>query len=172
MVLYPWAAIANKWTLVDRWWFGAEWVWICMSHIYVSNVTINIYMTLASSKLVPVSRWLQMRVPQHKKIQAADLHLLKLFSPSENKQDQFHIWHYPWNWNSMEILWFGVAILINAVWLTIGPIGISFSEILIVIQGFLFEKMHLNMSSANWWPFLFRPKCVNSLRPSDAYMRR
>ena len=32
-------------------------------------------------------------------------------------------------------------------------LGINFSEILIEIQTFSFEKMHLKMSSAKWRPF-------------------
>ena len=34
--------------------------------------------------------------------------------------------------------------------LLIGPLGINFSEILIEIKTFSFEKMHLKMPSAKW----------------------
>ena len=35
----------------------------------------------------------------------------------------------------------------------VGPLEINFSEIQIAIQTFLLKKMHLEMSSANCWPF-------------------
>ena len=41
----------------------------------------------------------------------------------------------------------------NDVILLIGPLGTNFNEILIGIQTFSFEKMHLKMSSAKWRPF-------------------
>ena len=45
------------------------------------------------------------------------------------------------------IIWTNAGILL------IGPWGTNFSEILIGIQTFSFEKMHLKMSSAKWRPF-------------------
>ena len=42
----------------------------------------------------------------------------------------------------------------NARVLLIGPVGTNFSEILIGIQTFSFKKMHLQMSSAKWRPFV------------------
>ena len=33
------------------------------------------------------------------------------------------------------------------------PLGTNFSEVLIKAQNFSFMKMHLNVSSAKWWPF-------------------
>ena len=59
----------------------------------------------------------------------------------------------------------------NAGLLSIGTMETSFSEIWIEILSFSLNKMHLQMSSAKWWPFS-RPESFNSLRPSDAYMRR
>ena len=44
-------------------------------------------------------------------------------------------------------------ILTNAGILLIGPLGTNFSEMLIEIYTFSFKKMHLKMSSGNWWPF-------------------
>ena len=41
----------------------------------------------------------------------------------------------------------------NAGILFIGPLGTNFSEFLIVIHTFSFNKMHLKMSSAKWRPF-------------------
>ena len=41
----------------------------------------------------------------------------------------------------------------NAGSLSIGILGINFSEILIKLQNFSFTKMHLNISFAKWWPF-------------------
>ena len=38
--------------------------------------------------------------------------------------------------------------------LWIGPLGTNFSEILIRIETFSFERMHLKMSSAKWRPFV------------------
>ena len=43
----------------------------------------------------------------------------------------------------------------NAGILSIGPLGMNFSEILIEIDAFSFKKMHLKMSSAKW-----RPSCL------------
>ena len=45
------------------------------------------------------------------------------------------------------IVWTNVGILL------IGPLGTSFSDILIGIHKFLFTKMHLKLSSAKWRPF-------------------
>ena len=45
------------------------------------------------------------------------------------------------------IIWTIAGILL------IGPLGTSFSEILIGIQTFSFTKMHLKISSAKWRPF-------------------
>ena len=41
----------------------------------------------------------------------------------------------------------------NAGLFLIGPLRTNFSEILIKIQTFWFEKMHLKMSSVKWQPF-------------------
>ena len=45
------------------------------------------------------------------------------------------------------IIWTNAGILL------IGPLGTNFNEILIGIQTFSFQKMHLKMSSAKWHPF-------------------
>ena len=45
------------------------------------------------------------------------------------------------------IIWTNAGILLN------GPLGTNFSEILTKIHTFSFKKMHLNRSSAKWWPF-------------------
>ena len=58
------------------------------------------------------------------------------------------------------------------IWSNVGLLGTHFSKILIKINQFSFEKMHLKISSAKFWYFQVSPtQCVNSLRPSDAYMR-
>ena len=48
------------------------------------------------------------------------------------------------------IIWTNAGILL------IEPLGINFSEILIVIQIFSFKKMRLKMASAKWRPFCLR----------------
>ena len=45
------------------------------------------------------------------------------------------------------IFWISLGLLF------IGPMGTNFSDILIDISTFSFEKMHLKMSSEKWWPF-------------------
>ena len=52
-------------------------------------------------------------------------------------------------WRRQVIIWTSAGTLL------IGPLGTSFSEILIGIQTFLFNKMHLKMSSGKW-----RPSCL------------
>ena len=48
------------------------------------------------------------------------------------------------------------AIIWTNDWiLLIGPLGTNFGEILVAIQTFSFNKMHLKMSSAKW-----RPLCL------------
>ena len=47
----------------------------------------------------------------------------------------------------------------------IGPLGTNFSEILIEILTFSFNKMRLKMSSAKWRPFS-RPQCDNAIHLS------
>ena len=42
-------------------------------------------------------------------------------------------------------------IWINADILSVGPLGINFSEILMEIRTFSFKKMRSKMSSAKWW---------------------
>ena len=54
------------------------------------------------------------------------------------------------------IIWTNAGILL------IGPLGISFSEMLIEIYIFSFKKMHLKLSSGNWRPFCI---CLNVLIP-------
>ena len=51
------------------------------------------------------------------------------------------------------IIWTNAGILL------IGPLGTNFSEILIGIQTFSFKKMHLNMPSAKWRPFVSASMC-------------
>ena len=51
----------------------------------------------------------------------------------------------------------------NAVILPIEPLGTNFSEILIIIQTFLFKKMHLNMSSVKVRPFCFGLNVLRSI---------
>ena len=50
----------------------------------------------------------------------------------------------------------------NAGILLIGPLGTSFSEILIGIQTFSFVKMHFKMSSAKWRSICLGPNVLNS----------
>ena len=52
------------------------------------------------------------------------------------------------------IIWTNADILI------LGPFGTNFSEFLIVIHRFSFNKMHMKMSSAKWRPFCL---CLNVL---------
>ena len=52
------------------------------------------------------------------------------------------------------ITWNNVGILL------IGPVGTHLSEILIGIQTFSFQKMHLKMSSAKWRPFVSASLCL------------
>ena len=47
----------------------------------------------------------------------------------------------------------------NAGILLIGPLGTNFSEILIEIQTFSLNKIHLKMSSAKWRPFVSASMC-------------
>ena len=54
------------------------------------------------------------------------------------------------------IIWTNAGILL------IGPLETNFSEILIKIQTFSFNKMHLKMSSAKWHPFCLWPQCVKA----------
>ena len=49
----------------------------------------------------------------------------------------------------------------NAVSLSIGPLGTHFSQIVFQIQTFLFQKMHLKMSSGKCRPFYLGLKVVN-----------
>ena len=51
------------------------------------------------------------------------------------------------------IIWTIAGILLA------GPLGTNFSEILIGIQTFSFTKMHWNMSSAKWRPFVSASMC-------------
>ena len=51
------------------------------------------------------------------------------------------------------IIWTNAGILL------IGPLGTSFSEILIKIHAFSFKKMHLKMSSGKWRPFVSASMC-------------
>ena len=57
------------------------------------------------------------------------------------------------------IIWTNAGILL------IGPLGWKFSEILIGIQTFSFKKMHLNMSSAKWWPFCLGLNVLREIMP-------
>ena len=50
----------------------------------------------------------------------------------------------------------------NAGMLLICPLGTNFSGILFEYHTFSFKKMHLNMSSWKWQPFLSWPQCVKS----------
>ena len=55
----------------------------------------------------------------------------------------------------------------NARMLLIEPLVTIFSEILIAIQTFLFQKMHLKMSSVKWRPFFLG---INVFRLDNALM--
>ena len=55
----------------------------------------------------------------------------------------------------------------NAGILLIGPLGINFSEILIEINTFSFNKMHLKMSSAKWRLFLVGLNVLNLYNTRD-----
>ena len=65
------------------------------------------------------------------------------------------------------------AITWNSAGLLLITLAGSYSnEILYEIQKISVKKMHMKMSSAQITTILFRYQCVNSLRPSDAYMRQ
>ena len=51
------------------------------------------------------------------------------------------------------IIWTNAGIFL------IGPLGTNFSEILIEIQAFSFQKMHLKMSSGKWCHFVLASMC-------------
>ena len=55
--------------------------------------------------------------------------------------------------NGLSPEWRQAIIWTNAGMLLIGPLGTDFSEILIKIQTFSLNKMHLKMSSRKWRPF-------------------
>ena len=55
------------------------------------------------------------------------------------------------------IIWTKAGILL------IEPSGTNFSEILIKIQIFSFNKMHLEVSSAKWWPFCVSLNVLNMI---------
>ena len=57
------------------------------------------------------------------------------------------------------IIWTNAAILL------IGPLGTNFSEILIGIQTFSFQKLHLKTSSAKWRLFCLGLNELNDLSP-------
>ena len=56
------------------------------------------------------------------------------------------------------IIWTNAGILL------IGPLGINFSEILIEINTFSFNKMHLKISSAKWRLFLLGLNVLRKLK--------
>ena len=49
--------------------------------------------------------------------------------------------------------WHQAIIWTNAVIMLIGPLKTTFSDILIEIHTFSFEKMYLKISFGRWWPF-------------------
>ena len=55
--------------------------------------------------------------------------------------------------------------IINAGILFIGLLGTNLNEISIKIDIFSFKKMHLKMSSGNWWPFCLGLNVVSSHLP-------
>ena len=55
--------------------------------------------------------------------------------------------------NGLSPGWHQAIIRTNAGILLIGPLGINFNEILIGIQTFSLEKIHLKMASGKWRPF-------------------
>ena len=55
--------------------------------------------------------------------------------------------------NGLSPVWRQAIIYTSACLLSIGPLGTNLSEILIKTPKFSFTKMHLNISSAKWWPF-------------------
>ena len=60
-----------------------------------------------------------------------------------------------WPGRRQAIIWTNAGILL------IGPLGTNFIEILIGIQTFSFNKMHLKMSSAKWRPFCLGLNVLN-----------
>ena len=55
--------------------------------------------------------------------------------------------------NGLSPIWRQATIQTNAGWLQIGPLETNFSESLIKIWRFSFQKLHLKISSAKWGPF-------------------
>ena len=58
----------------------------------------------------------------------------------------------------------GYIIWTNAEISLIGPLGTNFSEIVIEIYTFSFNKMHLKMSSGKWRPFCLGRNVLSSVR--------
>ena len=59
----------------------------------------------------------------------------------------------------------------NAGILLIGPLGTNFSEFLIIIHTFSFNKMQLKMSSAKWRPFCLGLNVLSYFLPCCVHMR-
>ena len=55
--------------------------------------------------------------------------------------------------------------------LLIGPLGTNFSEMLIEIHTFCFEKFHLKMSPVKWRPFCLDLNVLNGYSDRNAQMR-
>ena len=63
--------------------------------------------------------------------------------------------------------WRQAVISSNAGILLIGSLGANISEILIKIDTFPFQKIHLKMSSGKWRPSCVRPQCVNKMNSAQ-----
>ena len=61
------------------------------------------------------------------------------------------------------IIWTNAGILL------IGPLGTNFSEILIAIEAFSFQKIHLKISSAKWRPFCLGLNVLKAIAWRDRY---
>ena len=68
--------------------------------------------------------------------------------------------------SSVQISQRQVIVWTNTGILLIRPLGTNFSEILIEIYMFSLKKMHLNLSSGNWWPVCFDVLICDSERLS------
>ena len=65
------------------------------------------------------------------------------------------------------------VIWTNAAILLIGPLGTNFGEILIALEAFSFNKMHLKISSAKWRSFClgFKVLIVSKILTTDSKVR-
>ena len=74
------------------------------------------------------------------------IHLLEVMHICVNELGQYWF-RYLFPIRNQAIIWTNTGLLSSRPYIT------KLNEILIKIQNFLFAKMHLEISSAKWWPF-------------------